>query len=593
MSIITENERKIIRKNMEDLLDEYDYEWEESALDKIIAEWASAKSDLIAAFKNHPKYVEGKFCIAFDSDYDREIDPEKSGDFSKYLYGIMGKYEQDIPEAIKSRGKLNYYQLPQELYSVIMSLRYVANRTISQELCETLESCIPEIHPHAGEKTSRVVNRICQYLGYDKDPDYNRKFAKYADSLSPMTIKRHTIISLNPLDYLTMSFGNSWASCHTIDKLNKRNMPNDYHGMYSSGTVSYMLDPSSMVFYTVDKSYDGTDYWTQPKINRQMFHYGENKLVQGRLYPQANDGNADEYAIYRRIVQEVIAFCFDMPNLWTVSKGTENAGKYICSCGTHYRDYDNFDSCTLSKNKEYPNENDFVIGAAPICIECGTQHYIEGSINCCHVPGQTCANCGCVVDDPDELHEIDGRFYCEDCCNYCPVCEEWHRREETYIECEDQYVCSNCLTEYYSWCEDCEEYYPVESTRYIDGLGYVCDNCIENYRECKECGVYHHVDESYRIYGTYEYICEECLRNGTGEYGICDECQCAVPVEDMITADDSSEDHPEYEHLCPDCFETVYKKCDVCGKSHFRQNMLRTIDGWICHACRDRLIEED
>ena len=158
----------------------------------------------------------------------------------------------------------------------------------------------------------------------------------------------HTILSVNPLDYLTMSFGNSWASCHTIDKQNKREMPNSYQGMYSSGTISYMLDSPSMVFYTVDASYDGNDFWHEPKINRQMYHWGEDKLIQGRLYPQDNDGCSTGYTAFRAIVQKIMSEIFDFPNFWTVSKGTSEAGRYIDSEGTHYRDYNNFSNCTSS-----------------------------------------------------------------------------------------------------------------------------------------------------------------------------------------------------------------------------------------------------
>ena len=164
---------------------------------------------------------------------------------------------------------------------------------------------------------------------------------------------------MNPLDYLTMSFGNSWASCHTIDKTNKRRMPNSYEGMYSSGTVSYMLDKPSMVFYTVDAAYEGKDFWHEPKINRQMFHWAEDKLVQGRLYPQDNDGNGGAYTPYREIVQKIMSEIFEFPNLWTVSKGTDAASKYVVSEGTHYRDYESYSNCTLSRPKGSENEEYF------------------------------------------------------------------------------------------------------------------------------------------------------------------------------------------------------------------------------------------
>ena len=550
MSIISETQRTTLVDKMGKLLDEYDYEYTYDALDNIIDTWASNKESLLSAFKNHPNYIEDEFCIAFDSDYNREIDTQASVAFTTYWRRIREQYQEDVPNELTSKGAPidTYYNLPWEIYNILDNLQYYAYRTVPEELYEILNNLVPEIHPHTGEKTSRVINRLCTYLGYSKDPDYNKEFAKYADSLSPMTIKRHTVLSLNPLDYLTMSFGNSWASCHTIDKQNKRHMPNSYAGQYSSGTISYMLDSSSMVFYTVDKSYDGHEYWTQPKINRQMFHYGEDKLVQGRLYPQGNDGNTDEYTVYRQIVQQIIAHCFNLPNLWSVSKGNDNASRYIKSEGTHYRDYNCFENCTLSKNKEKPNENTFVVGHAPICIECGETHDESESINCCTSNLIRCNNCGYEIYDPDDAIYIDGEYYCRDCCHYCECCDEYHRGEEYYIDCEDRYVCEDCLDNYYALCEECDEYFPRdEINQATDEHGHhihVCDGCLDYYyTECCECGEYHRENEMTEIYDG-DHVCSECLN----KYAECEECGEWYPKDEM-------HEIGEGVYVCDDCYE--------------------------------------
>ena len=279
--IITETERENLVEDIKELLDEYDYDYSTFAIESIVDEWADQKEELILAFKKHPNYIDGKFMIAFNYDYERTFDKAAVKKFGEWLVDIVPSRYEDIPDCIKERRNGCLF-LPNDLWNFLEDLgEYITDRTISKELTMELEDIIPEIRPHAGEKTSRVINKICTYLGLNKHPDYNREYAKFADALNPLVIKCHTVLSLNPLDYLTMSFGNSWASCHTIDKNNKRGMPDNYSGCYSSGTISYMLDGSSMVLYTVDSKYDGDDYWTQSKINRQMFHWGEEKLVCG------------------------------------------------------------------------------------------------------------------------------------------------------------------------------------------------------------------------------------------------------------------------------------------------------------------------
>ena len=513
-TIITETERNYLINSMRTLLNEYDYNYEVWALHDILDEWVSQKAPLIEAFKKHSNYIEGKFMIAFDTDYTREVNKVGLEKFSEWLRIPIQEFKESVPEAIYHQARAEGYDdLPDKLYQFLVHLHTYVSRTVTEETTELINESLP-LRIHVGEKMSRVINKICKYLGYDKHPDYNREFAKYADSLNPLTIKRHTILSLNPLDYLTMSFGNSWASCHTIDKNNRRGMPNSYEGQYSSGTVSYMLDPSSMVFYTVDASYDGNEYWTQPKINRQMFHWGENKLVQARLYPQGNDYDDEAYKPYRELVQEIISTIFDIPNLWTTTKGIAAASKYIDTEGTHYEDYCHFDSCRLCRPKDDENENNFTVGAEPICIECGNRHDNSENINCCTTDSVYCEDCGCRIDDEEDQYYVDGYIYCRSCVSYCDHCGEYHRGEATYIESEDRYVCESCRDNDYSYCDICRNYEPMDNVRYIEEEDIcVCENCFEDeVAECDCCGREFLIDHM-KTTEDGDTLCSNCINN--------------------------------------------------------------------------------
>ena len=513
--MITEKERNSLIKEMENLLDEFGYEHSDDALNTIIDEWLENKGNLIEMFKKHPNYIEGKFMIAFDTNYKRGIDKHGIYNFSMWLRNNVCFIE--LPKEINDRRIADGCTwLPKKLYNFIeYAMPSYTERTISDELADLLKEIIPEIHPHAGQKTTRVINKMCQYLGFGKLADYNKEFAKYADSLNPLTIKRHTIISLNPLDYLTMSFGNSWSSCHTIDKANKRNMPNGYQGQYSSGTMSYLLDGSSMVMYTVDGKYEGNEYYTQPKITRQMFHYGEYKLVQGRLYPGTNDYDEEVYTQYRNIMQQIMSELLDMPNLWTVGKGNSRADYYVASRGTHYRDYANFSSCTLSQLKGKENENYFEVGHDPICISCGYEHENEETIDCCNAPRgmYTCADCGRFLDEDDVCY-AHGESYCRECVNYCEHCDEYHRTPEYYVDYVDGhgyggYVCEHCYEHYYASCEHCNESEVVDDMIYTADGNWVCKTCFERYYAvCEECGEIYLRTEMHERDGFW--CCEDC-----------------------------------------------------------------------------------
>lgn len=514
--IITEEERYVLLNDMEQLLSEYDYKFTGYALNKIIDTWANNKRDLIAAFKKHPNYLEGKFMIVFSNDFNRKIDMRALCDFFNWvMYTAAEPVREFMPTEMKDYVSSHGGKYPDNVFNMFYHLSATADQYMSEETAEMFNGINPEFHARAGQKTSRMVNKFCTYVGLNHLPDYNREFAKYADALNPLTITRHTVLSVNPLDYLTMSFGNSWASCHTIDKRNKRGMPNSYEGMYSSGTISYMLDSPSMVFYTVDASYNGNDFWNEPKIDRQMFHWGEEKLVQGRLYPQDNDGDNSVYTPYREIVQKVMSELFSLPNYWTVSKGTDAAGKFINSDGTHYRDYDNYSNCTLSRPKGSENDRCITVGHDPICIECGNEHDTENCISCCSKPSEYyCSECGEPIDDDDVIW-INDEPYCRDCVTWCDECESYFVGEGTTVV--NRYghtitVCDDCLDRY-TYCDCCGEYYPSEMTYWIDvDCESVCGDCFSDYYgTCEDCGEYYKLKDLEDHNGNL--LCPSCLED--------------------------------------------------------------------------------
>jgi len=600
---LTDEERETLRTDIMELLEEYDYNPTEDAVDKIIDEWVKNKGWLINLFKQHPNY-NGKFQIAFDTDFARSCDKGILNDFRRYLsntatelllkekqIGVfsyreiikyyqrliyirrafnsldengyhISKAEQDriYAEYLKWDSKIKEYkdaenkgivyltdyhsydyeqlQLKNNIVSFSDLLYENREQLATEEFAERVNGWFPSVKAVAGQKVSRIVGKVAKLAGIDKDASWNREFAKFSDTINPLTIKRHTILSLHPIDYFTMSFGNSWASCHTIDKSNKRGMPNDYSGCYSSGTMSYMLDGSSFVFYTVDKEYNGNKLELQDKINRNMFHMGEDKLIQARVYPQATDGETGIYKQIREIAQKVISDCLGAPNMWKNVKGTSECDDMIYSEGTHYRDYTNFSDCNVSYLKtegtDEINREIITVGHDPICPNCGYSHSWAEAIECrdCYEDGKVCYDCGCRGDDED-MHYIDGEWYCEDCCFYCEYHEEWEVGESTYIEDYGR-VCDDALdyADFY-FCEYCDEWHCIHSRRdeHIeteDGRHFCCCDCASN-------AGYIGLDDGNWYPEDEVYYCEHCETHvHVDDWN--DEQDCCVDCEDEVAA---------------------------------------------------------
>ena len=386
----------------------------------------------------------------------------------------------------------------------------------------------------AGQKFNKVINKILAETGVkDVWDEYNKQSARLGDAASPTKFTKFTIISANPVDYWRMSFGDSWKSCHTIDK-NGNYRPsyggNGYEGMHASGCSSYMLDPSTVVMYTVKETYEGTDYEMEPKVERCLFHLGERKFIMGRVYPQGTDGAADVYRQWRTIFQQIIAECMGETNYWKTDKDNCNKLSQIKSRGTHYRDYE-YGYCDIAgwsylkpTSDTVPSDRKIIIGATPICPCCGEEHYVEDNIECEHCNGNyiCCADCG-YEGDRDNMYYIDGEWYCEDCVVYCEYHEEYEPRmgDFTYVE-NYGYVCDCALDNGdFNYCEHCEQWYYADGIETEDGKWFCCEECAWDSDYLCVDGRWYPQDELYYCDVCGEYVLEE---DWNSELEMCNNC---------------------------------------------------------------------
>lgn len=394
------------------LLTKYHHENTEHGVCVVLDTYFTNKKSLIDMFKTSDNYV-GDMRIVIDFGLERGIDSYEVRRFCRnFMTEVDAKYviykytDEDgktlsdyITSGITSLKasdllggdiltKLNYYKgkrsefcadgitiASSDEYDAISEMMrqfgYCPRSTLSSELAIHLKTRKIKGSYTEGMKTSRAFNRMCAQYKIDTLPKYNRLFARYSDMVSGLKRKMKFFISLNPLDYLTMSFGNSWASCHTIDKRNERNMPNDYSGAYCGGTMSYMLDGSSIITYVHDSMPESVE---DGKIYRNMFHYNDGTLVQGRIYPQGNDGATDLYKEFRKIVQNELSAMLKLSStIWTKRAGGCNNN--TSSYGSHYRDYYYQSDCNVSYPNEMPSARTNVvrIGHNTICVRCGKE----------------------------------------------------------------------------------------------------------------------------------------------------------------------------------------------------------------------------
>ena len=505
--------KKAIVDEMAEELDSRDYEFERTHLNTIVTTCIKNKNNLIELFSKHPHWNPEKLMIQFDTDIERKICTEEVGNFTYWLRDkVDGHYDWWAKRLNEQKRE----------YHICNFIGKIDKQFFDESMAEDIEN-VNKLNDkyklRTNMKASKAIGKICREEGWDKLDGYNQKYAALCDCLNPLKVKRHTCISLNPIDYLLMSNGNSWSSCHDIDNLH------DDPGCYSSGTISYMLDHHSFVFYTVSADYDGNQIEREPKIQRQMFGYNDEVIAQLRLYPQDNDSGAEKvYDDIRAIVQKVISDCLGKPNMWV--KSTKDIEEVIRkgSGATCYPDWVRYNPgashCSLSTHKERANgkENrEIVFGAEPICIECGRRHSYDENISCCvgdyyEDSYEYCTDCGCRIDSED-VYWVDDNPYCDGCVSYCDDCEEYVPNDEIN-EIDGDYVCDHCLEhgDYFA-CDDCGELHHISYlTKTEDGYKY-CENCYDdNTFICDECGETYSNNSEYYDEITDCYYCKNCYK---------------------------------------------------------------------------------
>ena len=600
----TDEEIANIKSEMIKCYTKYNHPWKNTGVDKELAKWNVNKATLRAMFKSSPHYNGNQQLVFSDEHYRLNTNRNAGVDFIHWVNSVFNSndllepkrvmgytydelatvkayYQATMPkvkpmiqgnelflmnyELMKKKreevDKIDYMmemflderhtkesiQKQKDYKQLIRIIADMKEEYIDDDIANKVNDYLPDVRARKGQKATKIAGKIMRHFGVDKCKDYNRMFAKYADAINVIKIVRHTIMSINPMDYLTMSFGNSWSSCHTIDKENiRQGGGNGYHGAYCSGTLSYMMDTASIVVYTVDREYDGNTFFEKDKINRCMFHVGKEKIVQGRCYPQAEDSNDELYKQLRALVHRTFAEMWGVPNLWVLK--TSGLRDYITNSGTHYPDYYHSSKCNISTYKFAKNKNEVVhIGVKPVCTCCGREHSRSEYLHCCrgeHIKEDgstvnytvdnveaedeyvTCENCGEEIHISDAIL-IDGEYFCEDCCFYC----EYHER---YEECDDEiyvngwgYVCETAIDAgCVRYCEDCGDYYRSSQMTWIEGCeDYVCDDCRDrNYgrdyytddwfhnddlRYCARCGEHVYYEDGEYVEG--DFICDHCI----------------------------------------------------------------------------------
>lgn len=507
-----------IYKEMTDFLREVDYDFTPEVVSKIVDDAYEAKSAL------REKFRASKF-------WNEELQALIVPDFSfktKPDYNVV----RDCIEEIFQNAERRYWN-PNMYYTAKDALNcvYKSQTYLNDDMARQAERYFPSFRFHPGMKLSKFFRALFESAGFNNDNCHNfeSRYAMLSDACSPKEHERLLVLSLNIMDFLTMSDGNSWESCHSI-----RN-----RGCYHGGTLSYALDNVTAILYTLpaDTDISAGRLWEHGKINRQLFMLGDNLVIESRLYPDCNkmDIRSAHHDFVSKLWSELTH------KEWHLVPGDDSEViTFICNheetTGNHYPDYHyNQYNITALRTADLGNEKINIGALSPDIVKgtINTNHRTLGTKGSSESPDLYYEDVeGDTISDIDYVVFYDGEVYHSDNCTWCDY-EGRYVPDGEAVYCNENYYSPEYAEEHFVRCDHCGDYIEREDAIECDG-DYYCESCADRVLSyCEHCGTYHH--ETTEVDDTY--LCDDCFETQTKVCSRCGEHHLTSYFRDDICLD--------------------------------------------------------
>lgn len=522
--VVMSGYKETASKWMEKTLDFAELSYTSRGIDASIHSWSENKHQLIGVLSSSNDWNAETLSIVRDVNYVYKAPIGDAEDTFRSFIRRVGEVAKDLG--------LKDVDVYLKLLNMATSgnLRY-ATVPVHKERVDNVEEAIffeqvfGGARPNVGMKWSRLVQSVIKKWSNDimLDTEVNRRYSRWVDCITEQTIKYRMTISVNPSDFLLMSYGNSWSSCHIINP-SIANGGGTYDGIHKGGTLDYIADSASFI---VQLLRDGTPIEKLPmteRIQRCVYFIDipTKSIAQSRLYPNYDDGGYRDFVNLE--VQKALGEIFGDSGKWV------NDGNYCVRRrgSLHYPDYQyyrmTFSSHVLDgENLLKYGDVFFFVGEEAHCIICGDEYFEPDRMGCkeCSTGdhgGCECSHCGYSFDEEDGIY-INDEFFCDDCVsnNFCRCehCDEWVRDDDAYIAPDGTVRCEYCYSRDCVACERCGETMWEDESHCV-GDTILCSSCCENHCfYCEKCGGDYFNTDGVEVNG--EIYCRECAAEVAAE----------------------------------------------------------------------------
>lgn len=282
------------------------------------------------------------------------------------------EYQADIQE-----WKTKIIDLSRKFPGIGYMLRNIPPRLFVANEYEPFDNAICELY---GRKSGMKLTTFLSEIFNNKEFD-----TELSKVIEQTKVKGKIVISIDPNDFLTMSFNQSgWCSCHTISHSgNSRDF-----GEFVGGIFSYIEDKNTVISYRhnghkIDFPIGKAKIQDYSKNWRELFYIDtkRNAFVASRQYPSYNEEISKSV---RELLEAQISKVRGIQNSWKKIESESESfySEFMTDVDNplHYNDMLHGYRGKLLINKELNNKDDISmeIGSEPICPICGIR-IIENS----------------------------------------------------------------------------------------------------------------------------------------------------------------------------------------------------------------------
>lgn len=457
------------------MFDKSNIEYSENGIRANLDYWGNNKESLFDFF-NEKNIEMINYRYLFKVEYDKGYSRDELLESIHFVFELLGRettmrnkdYLTIDSSIFNGRNAVEYcalgYIVEQTIYFILRRSKSIVELDYSMDIYSimvdylnlTLKNYYFKSQKNVLNKNKTIVDNLVAILNA-MSIENNKSYQKEIDSITEKLKSKHYtatwVLSLNPIDYLTSSHGNSWTSCHSIRD----------DGCYRAGVLGYMNDKNTAVLFCISKDDDVEEI--PDKINRILLHFDskKNAVILSRPYP--NKDIMDDKIIS---VSKYIYKLFGYETMEVLNDKNCTTYVYYDDDFLGYQDINNYSNeCRIAYTINNPDSDifEFFIGKPSCCLMCGNDRCDSNNGDL------LCSSC----NGDEEL------FECECCGSQYPE-DEIHFIENAYFS---GYVCDGCLENDFTWVEDLEEYIPSDDAYYCESnylyysRDYACDNLIE------------------------------------------------------------------------------------------------------------------